>query len=361
MVADTVAAASRIHEGQGGVRSQLPDAFGMPREVRVVIEAIGLRLSLRAPRSQERDHWFSVQRFLEALVGSEQATNVVFHLPKVDLQQNAFDLKDVAEHVGQEYLKVLWSRSMLAQIVAQIPTLFSLVRVGTLTAIRTQSRDATSPGLRRIGGLLIGTAESNSASQKARGILERMFVSSELEHRDPDGQLRRTSSWCSTIAHSRAPHARINTLDIAGKAMDRDVFVAGLELFLRVAAKDTSLRRGGDVYKFYMPYNESAAVVVTDKQLLFVHLEGESVMEPRVALTSVTGYSLRANVLLTIHCSRAMTDPPRIWTRDTGSMVDALMQSMSFTMQCRDAETAEWLLRNLPSNPTLELLPRDRM
>jgi hypothetical protein len=313
-----------------------------------------------APHLHAHGSSYSIRRFLERLVGTEKASNLVFHIPKIDIQRNSFEVLDIAHHLGREYLRVCFSRTLVLQVVRQLPSLILLARVGILTMLRTPRRGLAAPIRRRMDGLLIGTDDSYAQSQLPSGVHER--ASARPSHADENtiNEFEK-SSWHSARSRSSGMHQRINVLDISGKAMEHGVFVAGLELFLRLTAKDIVLQRTGDIYKFYVPYNASAAVLVTNRHLLFVRLDNESIMEPRVAQSDVTGYSLRDDVLITIHCSGPRTEPPRIWSRDTGTMVDAMMQTMSFTMQCDNPATAEWLLRNLPFNPTINVTRRERL
>jgi hypothetical protein len=314
------------------------------REYDIVIEPVILRVSARAPPSlsqRQPDRRISLsslsRRVAELLLGSEHAAGLRLSFPRIAVDGSFAIGTDIAAHIRHEFGLALASRAFLSQIGWQLPSLVRLVRVAVMTYLRSSAEQA--PTLVDRYKALVDEGQVGLLSCIDNFNQERQCVANtRLRHAASPKWTQRTRNDTIGISEKLSTSlSNIEVLDIAGlNSAD-----AGHALFDDLKLRDATLRRTGETFRCYTPFSASHAVLVTSLHLLAVRLSDDSIVEPRVPVDAVTGYSLRDDKCVIVHCQRLS---PLHVSRDTGSMIEA----MRYTLQCDCAATAALLVATLP-------------
>lgn len=308
----------------------------------VVVQPIDISLSLRAPRrsSVSSGIYFGAPSILERLIGSEEMSNLRVRLPRIAVHCEGAEAKTAFMELLREYKWALMSRSVLARALRQIPTILSLMRVAVTTYLRgglvaVRKRDTDVIGL---PGLFDeATSESNGP-----GIIHRVVM-------------------FKVVGDHVVPASRNRSLE----EMDLDspnIFQAkwsasrlsGLKIYDRLVQRDRYLRSAHEQFKFYVPINEVAGILMTDIHLLVVRRADESILEPRIPIDAVTKYTLYGDTYVVIHCGKQKSSvQSHFYPRSTSAMLDVLM-NVTYSLQCDSKHVAQWLVRYLPMQNRLD-------
>lgn len=374
MLSSTLTAARELHErpvpspqdssssnnegtGDGGIlMEQAPR-----RSCHVVVESVGVRFSARAPSPSTSAHSLSLWRVAERLLGSEYVSDITLLVPKVDTVFQFRGTADIVSAVGGEY-RVGAARPLGLQIARQTPAIVSLARVGMLSLMRhgeASQKVSHQSDRRRVEGLLEVTDESNAEWERRQCIRERvslldsevLFLASEPAGVTGTGVDRDGMSFDSR----RASLSRTDVLDIAGGSehvAGRVDDASGIVLFELLRQRDDQLRATGGRYKFFVHVMPDTALLITDKQVLILRVPDHEILEPRLSVAEIAGYSVppRGQPRIIVHfvVEQRRNDLSQM-RRDTVSMLAAMQTRPPFTLLCGQRDKAEWLAAMLPT------------